>query len=76
MMASKRQQPHHYYSVFIDFSDKPTQMQHFGYSERIAAWQFYKTIKAAERKPGATAVDLRQDGNNVASVNIKQAAIA
>jgi len=77
-MAGKRQQPHHYFSVFIDFERDAPEMVWFGYSERIAAWQFYTAIKRAERKPGAYAVDLRQDGQNVASVsvNVKTPAIA
>lgn len=74
-MASKRQQAHHYYSVFIDLPGAP-ELAWFGYSERIAAWQFYKAIKAAERKPEARAVDLRQDSKTLATVNVKQAAIA
>ena len=74
-MANKRQQAHHYFSVFIDLPGAP-ELAWFGYSERQASWQFYRAIKAASRKPGAYGVDLRQDGENVASVNIKQAAIA
>ena len=69
-MASKRQQPHHYYSVFIDRPGSD-EMVYFGFSERIASWQFYTAIKRAARTPGATSVDLRQDGQPVASVPIK-----
>lgn len=72
-MASKRQQSHHYFSVFIDVPGE-SEMAWFGYSERAAAWQFLCAIKAAERTPGATAVDLRQDGQPVASVNVKTVA--
>jgi len=68
MAASKQ---HHYFSVWIDFSDGDAEFSYFGFSERQAAWQFYRAIKAAERKPGATAVDLRRDGVELASVPIK-----
>ena len=76
MMAAKRQ-AHHYYSVFIDLPGKP-ELAWFGYSERIAAWQFYKAVRVAARKPGAYQVDLRQDGQELASVpvNVKTMAIA
>ncbi len=77
MAASKRQAAHHYFSVFINIPGRP-ELAWFGYSERAASWAFYKAIKAAERKPGAVAVDLRQDGNELASVpiNVKTPAIA
>ncbi len=52
MMASKRQAAHHYFSVFIDLPGAP-ELAWFGYSERIAAWQFYKAVRVAARKPGA-----------------------
>lgn len=68
-MISKRQA--HYYSVFID-----VEMRYFGFNERQASWQFYKAVQAAKRMPEARVVDLRQDGENVATVSVKQAAIA
>jgi len=70
MMASKRQAAHHYFSVFIDLPGAP-ELAWFGYSERIAAWQFYKAVRVAARKPGAYQVDLRQDGQPIASAAIK-----
>ncbi len=69
-MASKRQAAHHYYSVFIDLPGAP-KLAWFGYSERVASWQFYKAIVAAAHCPGAYQVDLRQDGQELASVPIK-----
>ena len=68
-----RQQAHHYYSVFIDVD-----MRYFGFNERAASWAFYQAIRSAERMPDARAVDLRRDGENVASVtvNVKTPAIA
>ncbi len=70
-MAGKRQQAHHYYSVFIAYPyPAEPELAYFGFNERQASWEFYKAIKAAEHKPGARAVDLRCDGTPVASVDV------
>jgi len=75
MNRSNRTTSHHYYSVFTNLT-RDTELTWFGFNERVASWQFYRAIRAAERKPDATSVVLRRDGQELASVPIKQAAIA
>lgn len=75
-MAGKRQQPGHFYSVFINGSgQQDTELWYFGFNERAASWQFYKAIERA-RVRGANSVDLRQDGKPLATVNVSRAVTA
>lgn len=69
-MASKRQE-HHYFSVFIDYSDQRTVMQHFGTSERRAAWSFYQAALSADRDTEARAVTMRRDSTPVAYLAVR-----